>query len=144
ASAFSYDGAVGGPWLAPWTVGSGNPESPLVAPLREILTISTGPVVLLASELAQIDGVESAFLYGSFAARARGIEGPAPNDIDLMVIGRPEAGAIYAACDRVEAIVHRPINPTILTRQEADEDSGFLTDVRSKPTVPIVGALPWA
>lgn len=58
-------------------------ESPLVEPLREILRVVTGPVVILAEELARIDGIEAAFLYGSFAARLLGDAGPAPHDIDL-------------------------------------------------------------
>jgi hypothetical protein len=40
-----------------------------VDPLREILTVATRPVVMLTEELARIDGIESAFIYGSFAAR---------------------------------------------------------------------------
>jgi DNA-binding transcriptional ArsR family regulator len=48
-----------------------NDESPMVGPLREILTVATGPVVVLAEELARIHGIESAFLYGSLAARLR-------------------------------------------------------------------------
>lgn len=48
-----------------------NPDSPLVPPLREILLIATGPVVLLADALVAIPKIECAFLYGSFAARTR-------------------------------------------------------------------------
>ena len=92
-----------------------NDESPLVDPLREILTVVTGPVVILAEELARIDGIEAAFLYGSFAARLLGDAGPAPHDIDLMVLGEPDVDAVYEACTRVESAVHRPVNPTILT-----------------------------
>ena len=77
-----------------------NGESPLVEPLREILTIVTGPVVILAEELAGIDGIEAAFLYGSFAARLLGDAGPAPHDIDLMVLGAPDVDAVYEACTR--------------------------------------------
>jgi hypothetical protein len=90
-----------------------NDESPLVGPVREILTIATGPVVTLAEELARIDRIESAFLYGSFAARMLGDAGPAPHDIDVMVVGKPDVDAVYHACARVEAAVHRPVNPTI-------------------------------
>jgi DNA-binding transcriptional ArsR family regulator len=39
-----------------------NSGSPLVDPLREILRVATGPVVILAEELGHIDGIESAFL----------------------------------------------------------------------------------
>jgi DNA-binding transcriptional ArsR family regulator len=120
-----------------------NPDSPLARPLREILTISAGPVALLAEEFGRIPGVESAFLYGSFAARLQGVDGAAPNDIDVMVIGTPDVNEVYDACTRVEAAVHRPVNPTILTATELAEQSGFLDSVRSGPVVMVVGELPW-
>jgi len=120
-----------------------NETSPLVAPLREILLISTGPVALLAEEFAHISGIQYAFLYGSFAARMRGVHGSAPNDIDVMVIGTPDAAAVYDAAARVEVSVKRPVNPTILTRTEADGDSGFLEHVLASPTVTVVGDNPW-
>jgi DNA-binding transcriptional ArsR family regulator len=118
-------------------------ESPLVAPLREILTIATGPVPMLAEELARIGGIESAFLYGSFAARMLGRAGPAPHDIDLMVLGEPDVDAVYEACTRTEAAVRRPVNPTILTAEEFAASSGFLDNVRSRPAVAVIGELPW-
>lgn len=118
---------------------SGNPDSPLVPPLREILLVVSGPVALLSEVLGSIDGVERAFIFGSFAARARGIEGAAPNDIDLMVIGTPDVAAVYDACRNVEASVGRPINPTILTPAELEAQSGFLASVRSNPILPIIG-----
>jgi len=120
-----------------------NRESPLVDPLREILTVATGPVVILAEELARIDGIESAFLYGSLAARMLGDAGPAPHDIDVMVLGQPDVDAVYEACTRVEAAVHRPVNPTILTPEEFAAPYGFLDNVRSGPAVAVIGELPW-
>jgi DNA-binding transcriptional ArsR family regulator len=120
-----------------------NGESPLVNPLREILTIATGPVVMLAEELAHIDKIESAFVYGSFAARMLGDAGPAPHDIDVMVLGEPDVDAVYEACARIEAAVHRPVNPTILTREEFAASSAFLDNVRSGPAVAVIGELPW-
>jgi DNA-binding transcriptional ArsR family regulator len=122
---------------------TGNTESPLLAPLRDILLVATGPVVLLAEELSRLGGVQSAFLYGSFAARMTGVEGASPKDIDLMVIGTPEPSAVYDACARVEEAVGRPVNPTILTHIEAQERSGFLEHLRAHPVVPILGDLPW-
>ena len=120
-----------------------NDESPLVGPLRQILTVATGPLVILTDELGHIDRIDSAFLYGSFAARILGDAGPAPHDIDLMVLGEPDVDAVYAACTRVEAAVHRPVNPTILTPEEFAVSSGFLDNVRSGPVVAVVGELPW-
>ena len=121
----------------------GNPDSPLAAPLREILTVASGPVVMLAEEFGRIDGIESAFLYGSFAARLRGINGPVPHDIDVMVVGIPDVDAVYEACTRVEAAVHRPVNPTILSAEEFTAESGFLDTVRSSSIVPVMGEQSW-
>ncbi len=116
-----------------------NPHSPLTVPLREILTVVSGPVVLLAEEFEHIDGIQSAFLYGSFASRLRGVDGPAPLDIDVMVVGAPDVDAVYEACTRVEAAVHRPVNPTILSPSEFGAESGFLDTVRSGAIVPVIG-----
>ncbi len=51
--------------------------------------------------------------------------------------------AVYEACARVEAEVHRPVNPTILTPEELAASSGFLDNVRSGPAVAVIGELPW-
>ncbi len=56
-------------------------------------------------ELARIDGIEAAFFYGSIAARLLGDAGPAPHDIELMVLGEPDVDAVYEACTRIEAAV---------------------------------------
>ena len=121
---------------------SANLDSPLVEPLRSILLIATGPRPLLSEELAKIDGVSKAFIYGSFAARSVGRDGPAPHDIDLMVVGRPEVEAVYAACARVERAVGRPVNPTIMSEVEYAEPSGFLQSVREGPVLAVVGDAP--
>ena len=120
-----------------------NHESPLIDPIRQILLITTGPVVLLAKEFAEIPSIDSAFIYGSFAARSQGVEGPSPSDVDVMVIGSPEPDAVYAACDRVEQVVRRPVNATILSSAELGRDSGFLAQVASNPTLPILGEVSW-
>lgn len=122
---------------------SASDTSPLVSPLREILTIATGPVPALREAFEPIEGIASAFIYGSFAARLTGVTGPDPQDIDVMVVGDPAAQDVYEACDRVEEMVHRAVNPTILTEQEFRESTGFLETVRTQPTVPIMGEALW-
>jgi DNA-binding Lrp family transcriptional regulator len=121
-----------------------NPDSPLTAPVRQILAVAFGPVPLLTKHLSAIDGVETAFVFGSFAARASGVPGPAPNDIDVLVIGEPDARAVYAACRAVSDEVARPVNATIMTSAEWDEavqrKSAFAVDVSSHPTLPLIGA----
>ena len=121
-----------------------NPDSPLTAPVRDLLLVSGGPVPLMAAELSAIDGVETAFLFGSFAARMRGVPGDPPNDIDVMVVGAPNPTAVYAAARRVSDQVGRPVRPTIMSREELQADSGFLSHVKENPTVAIIpGDPPW-
>jgi len=116
-----------------------NPASPLTEPVRALLLVSAGPVPLLAAELQQVAGVQSAFLFGSFAARLRGQAGAAPADIDVLVVGTPDPTAVYAACRRVGEQVGREVSATIMTPDELAGHTGFLASVRAQPTVPVLG-----
>ncbi len=120
-----------------------DPASPLTRPVRDLLLVSAGPVPLLAAELRDIEGIQAAFLFGSFAARMRGEHGTSPHDIDVMVVGTPDPMAVYDACRRVGDQVGREVNPTIMTPAEIEEHSGFLAQVRDNPTVTVIGELPW-
>jgi len=121
---------------------SANEASPLVAPLRTILQVATGPVPLLTQELQRIPRIDAAFLYGSFAARLAGETGPSPQDIDLMVIGAPVAGSVYDACERVESLVGRPVNPSIMTADEFARAGGFREHVLANSRIAVIGDLP--
>ncbi|MCW2776029.1 MAG: ArsR family transcriptional regulator [Nocardioides sp.] len=68
---------------------------------------------------------------------------PATHDIDVMVLGESDVDAVYEACARTEASVHRPVNPTILTPEEFAAPSGFLDKVRGGPAVAVIGEPPW-
>ena len=122
---------------------SANPDSPVVDPLRQILLVTTGPRVLLAEALRPIEGITSAFIYGSFAARMTGVPGPPPQDVDLMVVGSPDIDKVHDACDVVQERIRRPVNPTILRADEARNPTAFLTQVAASPTVVLLGELPW-
>ena len=60
-----------------------------------------------------------------------------------MDVGALSPNAVCEACVRVEAAVHRPVSPTILTPEEFAAPSGFLDNVRSGPAVAVIGELPW-
>ncbi len=122
---------------------SANPNSPIVDPLRQILLVSTGPKVLLTEALRQVEGITSAFIYGSFAARLTGAPGPPPQDVDVMVVGAPDVDAVHDACDTVQDLIGRPVNPTILSPAETRKRTAFVTEVAASPTVLLIGELPW-
>jgi DNA-binding transcriptional ArsR family regulator len=124
---------------------SANLDSPLTEPVRTILAVAYGPVPMLTEALSEIPGVEAAVLFGSFAARASGIPGAAPNDIDVLVVGEPAMSAISVATRRVAARVGRPVNPSVMTAAEWDDlvarGSSFAQELTSRPTIALVGSL---
>ncbi|MFN8223593.1 MAG: winged helix-turn-helix domain-containing protein [Gaiellales bacterium] len=64
-----------------------NRDSPYYADLLGLLTKAFGPAIMIAPLLATIDGVEQAFIYGSWAARYEGRPGSDPVDVDVLIVG---------------------------------------------------------
>jgi predicted nucleotidyltransferase len=75
-------------------------RSPLTGPLTELLLRSFGPLQVLAEELADVEGIEAAYIFGSWAARYIGESGRPPADLDVLVIGEPDCGALDEAAQR--------------------------------------------
>jgi predicted nucleotidyltransferase len=113
-------------------------DSPLTAPLAELLLRSFGPRQMVAEELAGVSGIESAFLFGSWAARYAGQGGQAPADIDVLVIGDPDRDDLDEAAQRAGARLARDVNVTIRSpvwwREGGD---GFHAEVTRRPLVPV-------
>ena len=72
-----------------------NQSSVLWRPLRDLVTAAFGPVPLLRTAFEGVPGVAAMALFGSYAARLAGNPGPPPGDVDVLVIGQPDAGAVY-------------------------------------------------
>lgn len=115
-------------------------RSPFYPDLRALLLKAFGPVTVLRPLLTPIDGIEEAFIYGSWASRYRGEPGPPPADIDLMVIGEPAVDDIYAAAAAASRELGREVSVTILSPDEWRRSSGFTDNVRAGPAVPVVTA----
>jgi predicted nucleotidyltransferase len=115
-------------------------DSPLTASLTELLLRSFGPRQVLAEELQGVEGVEKAFLFGSWAARYAGEAGQSPADLDLLVIGAPDRDELDDAAQRAEGRLAREVNVTIRSPDwwRAGTD-GFHIDVTRRPLVPIFG-----
>ena len=113
-------------------------DSPLTAPLTELLLRSFGPRQVLAEELEGVAGIERAYLFGSWAARYAGEAGRPPADLDVMVIGAPDRDELDDAAQRAAGRLAREVNVTI--RSPAwwrDGTDGFHTDVTRRPLVPL-------
>lgn len=113
-----------------------NAAHPLSDAVRDIAMFAYGPASVIASELADVGGVNRAILFGSWAARRTGEPGGPPGDIDLLVIGAPDREALYDALRRAETRLRREVNATILTVERWDAvDDPFVSNVRERPWV---------
>jgi len=106
-----------------------NRSYPLFAEYRRILQKTVGVHSRLRDALAGMQGIEQAYLYGSFARDQADLQ----SDIDLLIIGRPGAEALEAVIARLESKLGREINYTVFDRKEfqkrrAKKDP-FLADV---------------
>ncbi|MGA7271675.1 MAG: ArsR family transcriptional regulator [Acidimicrobiia bacterium] len=110
-------------------------SSPLYPELRRLLLKIMGPEPMLRSALANIHGIRQAFIYGSWADPTQ----RSPADIDILVVGDPDVGAVYDAVSGVEAQVERPVNVTIRSPAEWDGAEGaFERAVRSSPRIELI------
>jgi hypothetical protein len=117
---------------------SADPASPATAPLTELVTLSFGPVQVLAEEFADLDDVDLLEVFGSWAARYRGERGAPPADVDVLVVGTPDRDAVHDAATRAEERIGLPVNATVVAprRWETGGD-GFVTRVRGSARVPV-------
>lgn len=116
-----------------------NESSPYFRPLSELLLVAFGPLTVVAEELARVEGVGEAYIFGSWAARYRGEAGRAPADVDVLVIGRPAPYDVYDAAERAEKRLGRPVQITIRKPEHWNRpgDDPFLAEVRRRPLVPL-------
>lgn len=117
-----------------------NREYPLFSEVRSIVAKTIGAVPLLAQSLNKIEGIEEAYLYGSFARNQQ----DTASDIDVLVIGKPESDALAEALQKLERRLGREINYTVLTRKELQSrrprKDAFLENVWHNERVSLVGA----
>lgn len=94
-----------------------NRDYPLFEEVRGIVMKTVGAAPLIARSLKKIDGIEQAWLYGSFARN----EQDAASDIDILIIGAPERTALAKTVRKLEQQLGRQIGYTVLTRKEFDQ-----------------------
>lgn len=117
-----------------------NHEAPFYRALRDLVVIVLGPAEVIGEELAGLGGIEAAAIFGSWAARASGEPGPAPADIDLLVIGRPDRDDLHDAVGRARTRLGRDINTVALSVERWNaHDDPFLAEVRGRPMVALRG-----
>src|SRR5215469_10183178 len=89
-----------------------NADSPYFEPLARLALMAFGPPLVIREEFGALSNVERVFIYGSWAARYAGEQGPAPQDVDVLLIGVPDRDAAYDAARRAEQRLGREVNIT--------------------------------
>ncbi len=118
---------------------SGNEANPAVVPLRDLVAVAFGPRFVVAEEFAGVDGLVELAVFGSWAARYRGEQGPIPGDVDVLVVGKVDRTAVYDAADRAARRLHREVNPTVMSVQRwtmpEETADPFVRGLRTRPLV---------
>ncbi len=116
-----------------------NREYPLFSEVRGIVTKTIGAVPLLAQSLKKIEGIEEAYLYGSFARNQQ----DAASDLDVLVIGTPRSEPLAETVGKLERQLAREVNYTVLTRKEFESrrtrKDAFLENLWHNKRVSLIG-----
>jgi len=102
-------------------------------PIREIVVATFGAPAIVAQEFADVQGVDALILFGSWAARFKGVEGRSPNDLDVLVLGNPNRTEIHDVGDRLETKLKLPIQITVRSLKQWNDPDPFLIEVKDRP-----------
>lgn len=113
-------------------------EHPLFRAVSDIIDYTYGPIPRIEQALSELDGIAEAFIFGSWAARRAGQAGPPPGDIDVLIVGRPDAELLDRSMSVVERSVGREVNVQRVSPEAwAAHDDDFTATVRSRPLFPL-------
>lgn len=115
-------------------------ESPIASEIRSLVQKTIGIEARIRDAIADLSGIEEAFLYGSYA---RG-DDRATSDLDLFVIGPVDQERLGDALADVERELGRDVNVTSYERGELErlrrEGDLFIERVYDGAQVSLIGA----
>lgn len=75
-------------------------------------------------------------IFGSWAARRAGMPGPAPQDLDLLIVGAPSALATSRAAAVVERSIGLPVHAVTVPAASWDAgDDALVEQIKRGPVV---------
>ena len=112
-------------------------DTVVAGPLAELLAVTYGPTAVLGELLAPVPGVEEAYVFGSWAARYRGLPGEVPRDVDVLVVGDADENDLDEVARTAERTLGREVNIIRVSGQtwRGATANAFLDTVRSNPLV---------
>ena len=116
-----------------------NKYYPLFDELKSIVFKTIGIKGLLKNHLKKIKGIESAFIYGSFAKN----EENAKSDIDLFILGKINEDKLVTEIGKLEKVLKREINYSLYTKgdlkKKSIEKDSFIIDLLENPKIFLIG-----
>jgi DNA-binding transcriptional ArsR family regulator len=113
---------------------SAREDTPVFAPLRDLLGKTYGVPAVLAEEFGHLDA--RVMVFGSYAARWFGETGPTPRDIDVLVLGDLEPLDAWDAAARASSRLGMEVNVVVRAVDEWEQDTtGFARQVKRSPTI---------
>ena len=117
-----------------------NRSSPIFAELSGILRKTSGLADIISQALTSLTGeIDVAFIFGSVA---RGAES-AGSDVDLLVVGSVDFGAVVEALYPAQQQLGREINPKVFSVPEwksgVQQKASFTMEVLRKPKIFLIG-----
>jgi predicted nucleotidyltransferase len=113
---------------------------PVFEEVAGTLRKTSGAADVIVAALGPLsDRIETAFIYGSFAkGTAR-----AGSDIDVLIIGAVDLGAVIDTLHPVQKLVGREINPKVFSPREwqakQQAKNAFVMEVRANPKIVLMG-----
>ena len=115
-----------------------NSKYPFLKEYRKIILKGFGFEKILKEKLSKLRGVDSAYIFGSYAQNRLSLE----SDIDLLVIGDVDSLKLQKTLLDIQHFSGREINPIELTKREFEkrrkENDSFLEDIFSKKYIKII------
>ncbi len=108
--------------------------------LKAIIFKTTGVQGLLKEALERLEGIETAFIYGTYAT---GKESES-SDVDIMIIGKPDLTEINEVISNLEEKLNREINYMCFDQEEFKErrkaGDAFINEVLSGEKIMLKGS----
>jgi predicted nucleotidyltransferase len=114
-------------------------RNPMIPPLTQLVFMAFGPRQVIREEFADVPATK-VVIFGSWAARLNGEPGPLPRDIDVLVVtDQVDREAMYAAAERSEARLGRPVNPVVRSVNAWHNPAGdpLLAEISQRPMVDV-------
>lgn len=134
------DGLVSSTRLGRSRLVRGNPDAPAARPLTRLLESTMEVPAIISAAFSGVGGITELRIFGSWAARASGIPGPPPRDIDLLVrVANAAPREIDAAGRAATRHLGIRVSPTLVDAHEPSEGGrALLRALSSRPSVRVV------